>query len=71
MHWLLVPRVESAAGMVKLNSTALFDRERLRAMQTSNGVASAPLGSRCVEPDSLAEHLAVPQRAGRSQFQWA
>jgi hypothetical protein len=42
-HVLVVPRVKSAAGVLKLNSKALFDRERLRELQTSYGEAMVPL----------------------------
>ncbi len=44
MHLLVVPRVKSAEGVWKLNSKALFDRERLRDLQTSFGEAIAHLG---------------------------
>jgi hypothetical protein len=40
---LVVPRVKSAAGVLKLNSKALFDRERLRELQTSYCEAMVPL----------------------------
>ena len=63
MHLLVVPRVKSAAGW-KLNSKALFDRERLRELQTGYGVALAPLGIRRGEPGSQAEHSEVKQFYG-------
>lgn len=59
MHLLVVPRVKSAAGVWKLNSKALFDRERLRELQTSYGEAVAPLGIRRGEPGSIATHSEV------------
>ena len=59
MHLLVVPRVKSAAGIWKLNGKALFDRERLRELQTSYGEAMAPLGIRRGEPGSQAEHTEV------------
>ena len=64
MHLLVVPRVKSAAEVWKLNSKALFDRERLREMQTSYGEALAPLGIRRGEPGSQAEHSEVRQFYG-------
>jgi hypothetical protein len=63
-HLLVVPRVKSAAGVWKLNSKALFDRERLRELQTSYGEALAPLGIRRGEPGSQAEHSEVRQFYG-------
>ena len=63
-HLLVVPRVKSAAGVWKLNSKALFDRERLREMQTSYGEALAPLGIRRGEPGSIATHAEVRQFYG-------
>ena len=45
-HLLVIPCVKSATGVWKLNSKALFDRERLREMQTSYGEALTPLGIR-------------------------
>jgi hypothetical protein len=63
-HLLVVPRVKSAAGVWKLNSKALFDRERLREMQTSYGEALAPLGIRRGEPGSQAQHSEVRQFYG-------
>ena len=64
MHLLVVPRVKSAAGVWKLNSKALFDRERLRELQTGFGEALAPLGIRRGEPGSQAEHSEVRQFYG-------
>jgi hypothetical protein len=63
-HLLVVPRVKSAAGAWKLNSKALFDRERLRELQTGYGEALAPLGIRRGEPGSQAEHSEVKQFYG-------
>ena len=64
LHLLVVPRVKSAAGVWRLNSTALFDRERLRELQTGYGEAMAPLGIRRGEPGSQAEHSEVRQFYG-------
>jgi len=64
MHLLVVPRVKSAAGVWKLNSKALFDRQRLRELQTSYGEAVAPLGIRRGEPGSIATHSEVRQFYG-------
>lgn len=64
LHLLVIPRVKSAAGVWKLNSKALFDRERLREMQTSYGEALAPLGIRRGEPGSQAVHSEVRQFYG-------
>ena len=63
-HLLVVPRVKSAAGVWKLNSKALFDRERLRELQTGYGKALAPLGIRRGEPGSQARHSEVRQFYG-------
>ena len=63
-HLLVVPRVKSAAGVWKLNSKALFDRERLRELQTGYGEALAPLGIRRGEPGSQAVHSEVRQFYG-------
>ena len=63
-HLLVVPRVKSAAGVWKLNSKALFDRERLRELQTGYGNALAPLGIRRGEPGSQAKHSEVRQFYG-------
>ena len=67
MHLLVVPSVKSAAGMWKLNSKALFDRERLRELQTGYGEALAPLGIRRGEPGSQAAHSEVRQFYGAVQ----
>ena len=64
LHLLVVPRVRSAAGVWKLNSKALFDRERLRELQTSYGEALAPLGIRRGEPGREAQHSEVRQFYG-------
>ncbi len=64
LHLLVVPRVKSAAGVWKLNSKALFDRERLREVQTGYGEALAPLGIRRGEPGSQAAHSEVRQFYG-------
>jgi Plasmid recombination enzyme len=63
-HLLVVPRVKSATGAWKLNSKALFDRERLRELQTGYGEALAPLGIRRGEPGSQATHTEVRQFYG-------
>ena len=63
-HLLVIPRVKSAAGVWKLNSKALFDRERLRELQTGYGEALAPLGIRRGEPGSQAVHSDVRQFYG-------
>ncbi len=63
-HLLVIPRVKSAAGVWKLNSKALFDRERLRELQTGYGEALAPLGVRRGEPGSQAVHSEVRQFYG-------
>lgn len=67
MHLLVVPRVKSAAGVWKLNSKALFDRERLRELQTGYGEALAPLGIRRGEPGSMATHSEARQFYGAVQ----
>ena len=67
MHLLVVPRVKSAAGVWKLNSKALFDRERLRELQSGYGEALAPLGIRRGEPGSQATHSEVRQFYGAVQ----
>ena len=63
-HLLVIPRVKSAAGIWKLNSKALFDRERLPGLQTGYGEALAPLGIRRGEPGSQAVHSEVRQFYG-------
>ena len=64
LHLLVVPRVKSAVGMWKLNSKALFDRERLRELQSSYGESMAPLGIRRGEPGSIATHAEARQFYG-------
>jgi hypothetical protein len=64
LHILCIPRVRTAAGGWKLNSKALFDRERLRELQTSYGDAMAPLGIRRGEPGSIATHAEARQYYG-------
>jgi hypothetical protein len=63
-HLLVIPRVKSASGGWKLNSKALFGRERLRELQTGYGAALAPLGIRRGEPGSTATHSEVKQFYG-------
>lgn len=67
LHLLVIPRVKSAAGVWKLNSKALFGRERLRELQTGYGEAMAPLGIRRGEPGSQATHSEVRQFYGALQ----
>lgn len=62
-HVLIVPRVRAANGW-KLNSKALFDRARLRELQSSYADALAPLGIRRGEPGSEAKHSEVKQFYG-------
>ena len=74
LHLLVVPRTKTAGGGWKLNSKALFDRERLRELQTSFADAVAPLGIRRGEPGSDATHTEVRQfygaiRAAKAQAQ--
>ena len=64
LHLLVVPRVKSSAGVWRLNSKALFDRERLRELQTGYGEALAPLGIRRGEPGSMATHSEARQFYG-------
>ena len=59
-----MPRVKSTVGVWKLNRKALFDRERLRDLQSGYGEALAPLGVRRGEPGSQAEHWEVRQFYG-------
>lgn len=63
-HLMVVPRVKKTDGGWKLNSKALFDRERLRDLQTSYGNAMSPLGIRRGEPGSTATHSKVRQFYG-------
>jgi hypothetical protein len=58
--------VRSGAGW-KLNSKALFDRARLRELQSSYAEALAPLGIRRGEPGSEAKHSEVKQFYGAVQ----
>ena len=67
LHLLVVPRVMSAAGTWKLNSKSLFDRERLRAMQSTYAEALAPLGIQRGEPGSKAVHKDVQKLYGSIQ----
>jgi len=65
LHLLVVPRVRlSLSGTWRLNSKGLFDRERLRELQTAYGEALAPLGIRRGEPGSQAVHSEVRQFYG-------
>ncbi len=64
LHCLVVPRVKTAAGGWKLNSKALFDRQRLRDLQSSYAAAMAPLGIRRGEEGSDAVHTEVAQFYG-------
>lgn len=64
MHLLVVPRVRTREGAWKLNSEALFDRERLRDLQTGYGAALGPLGIKRGEPGSKARHSEVAQFYG-------
>lgn len=66
VHVLCIPRVRSGAGW-KLNSKALFDRARLRDLQSSYAEALAPLGIRRGEPGSDAKHSEVKQFYGAVQ----
>ena len=66
-HLLVIPRVKSTAGVWKLNSKALFDRDRLRELQTGYGEALAPLGIRRGELGSQAVHSEVRQFYGAVQ----
>lgn len=65
-HVLVVPRVRGPGGW-KLNSKALFDRARLRELQTSYAQALAPLGLRRGEEGSTAKHSDVKQFYGAVQ----
>lgn len=64
LHLLVVPCLAKPEGGWKLNSKALFDRDKLRALQTSYGEAMAPLGIRRGEPGSKAKHVEVSQFYG-------
>lgn len=64
LHLLVVPRIAKPEGGWKLNSKALFDRDKLRTLQTSYGEAVAPLGIKRGEPGSKAKHVEVSQFYG-------
>jgi hypothetical protein len=64
IHLLVVPRLKSKTGVWMLNSKALFDRERLRELQTGYGKALEHLGIRRGEPGSIATHTEVRQFYG-------
>lgn len=66
-HLLVVPRVQKQGGRWQLNSKALFDRERLRELQTSFADAIAHLGIKRGEPGSKAKHSEVRQFYGAIQ----
>jgi hypothetical protein len=66
-HLLVVPRVKKLDGAWKLNSKALFDRERLRELQTSFAEAIAHLSIKRGEPGSKAKHSEVRQFYGAIQ----
>lgn len=66
-HLLVVPRTRTATGAWKLNSKALFDKERLRELQTSFAEALQHLGIRRGEPGSQAKHTEVRQFYGAIQ----
>jgi len=66
-HLLVVPRVKKPDGGWKLNSKALFDRERLRELQTSFAEAIAHLSIKRGEPGSKAKHAEVRQFYGAIQ----
>lgn len=66
LHLCLVPRVRKGGGW-HLNSKALFDRERLRELQSSYAEALAPLNIRRGEPGSEARHTEVKQFYGAVQ----
>lgn len=61
IHLLVVPRVAKLEGGWKLNSKALFDRARLRELQTAYGEAVAPLGIQRGLAGSMASHTSVKQ----------
>lgn len=63
LHLMIVPRVRHGDRW-KLNSKALFDRERLRDMQSSYAKALEHLGIRRGEPGSDAKHSEVKQFYG-------
>lgn len=64
IHLLVVPRIAKPEGGWKLNSKALFDRSKLRELQTAYGAAVAPLGIQRGLPGSMASHTSVRQFYG-------
>jgi hypothetical protein len=64
LHLLVVPRVKQGDSGWKLNSKALFDRQRLTEMQTTYAKALEHLGIRRGEPGSDARHAEVKQFYG-------
>jgi hypothetical protein len=64
LHLLVVPRVKNGETGWKLNSKALFDRQRLTEMQTTYARALEHLGIRRGEPGSDAKHAEVKQFYG-------
>lgn len=64
IHLLVVPRTNKPDGGWRLNSKALFDRQRLRDLQTAYGEAVAPLGIQRGLPGSMATHTTVRQFYG-------
>lgn len=64
LHLLVVPRVKHGDSGWKLNSKALFDRQRLTEMQTTYAKALEHLGIRRGEPGSNAVHAEVKQFYG-------
>ncbi len=63
-HLLVVPRTKKPDGGWKLNSKALFDRERLRELQTGYADALAHLNIKRGKPGSKAKHSEVRQFYG-------
>ena len=66
-HCICVPRERKPGGGWKLNSKKFFDREQLRALQTSYGEAMQPLGIKRGEPGSKATHSEARQFYGTIQ----
>lgn len=64
IHLLVVPRIAKPDGGWRLNSKALFDRARLRELQTAYGEAVAPLGIQRGLAGSMASHTSVKQFYG-------
>lgn len=64
IHLLVVPRIAKPEGGWKLNSKALFDRAKLRELQTAYGEAVAPLGIQRGLAGSMASHTSVKQFYG-------